>query len=162
MTPDHPRPSEGTPAPVRSGTAVTALLSLAGLVVALQTTLVVPLLPNLPGILDVSDGDATWLVTITLLTGAVATPIVSRTADMYGKRRMMILSLSMMVLGSLIAAFGGTYVAVLVGRRFQGYSSALIPVAMAVLRDACNRCPEARTGAAVSQSARATRPASAN
>ncbi|MBH0122143.1 MFS transporter [Rhodococcus sp. CX] len=135
VTPDHPSPSAGTPAPVRSGTAVTALLSLAGLVVALQTTLVVPLLPNLPGILNVSDGDATWLVTITLLTGAVTTPIVSRMADMYGKRRMMVLCLSMMVLGSLIAALGGTYIAVLVGRGFQGFSSALIPVAMAVLRD---------------------------
>ncbi|MEZ5153087.1 MFS transporter [Rhodococcus zopfii] len=123
----------------KSDTAVTALLSLAGLVVALQTTLVVPLLPNLPGVLGVSDGDATWLVTITLLTGAVATPVVSRTADMYGKRRMMILSLAMMVLGSLIAAVGGTYVAVLVGRAFQGFSSALIPIAMAVLRDVLPR-----------------------
>ncbi|MDV2474378.1 MFS transporter [Rhodococcus zopfii] len=131
MSPDHQKP--------QGGTAVTALLSLAGLVVALQTTLVVPLLPNLPGILGVSDGDATWLVTITLLTGAVATPIVSRMADMYGKRRMMILSLSMMVLGSLVAAIGGTYVTVLVGRAFQGFSSALIPVAMAVLRDVLPR-----------------------
>ncbi|WP_068154981.1 MFS transporter [Rhodococcus phenolicus] len=131
MSPDHRKP--------QSDTAVTALLSLAGLVVALQTTLVVPLLPNLPGILGVSDGDATWLVTITLLTGAVATPIVSRMADMYGKRRMMILSLSMMLLGSLVAAIGGTYVTVLVGRAFQGFSSALIPVAMAVLRDVLPR-----------------------
>src|SRR5690606_31261922 len=94
-----------------------------------------PLLPDFPEILDVSAGAATWLVTITLLTGAVATPIVSRSADMFGKRRMMVLSLAMMVVGSLIAALGGSYIAVLVGRALQGFSSALIPVAMAVLRD---------------------------
>ncbi|MGN0122220.1 MAG: MFS transporter [Rhodococcus sp. (in: high G+C Gram-positive bacteria)] len=118
-----------------SSTTVTTLLSLAGLVAALQTTLVIPLLPDFPEILDVSAGAATWLVTITLLTGAVATPIVSRSADMFGKRRMMVLSLAMMVVGSLIAALGGSYIAVLVGRALQGFSSALIPVAMAVLRD---------------------------
>ncbi|MFF0818458.1 MFS transporter [Rhodococcus sp. NPDC003318] len=118
-----------------SSTAITTLLSLVGLVAALQTTLVVPLLPDFPHILGISDGDATWLVTITLLTGAVATPIVSRMADMFGKRRMMLIALVMMVAGSLIAALGGTYVTLLIGRGLQGFTSSLIPVAMAVLRD---------------------------
>lgn len=135
--------------PSASG-AVTFLLSLAGLVVALQTTLVVPLLPDFPDVLDVSDGDATWLVTITLLTGAIATPIVSRLADMYGKRRMMALSLTMMVAGSLVAAVGGTFLTVLVGRALQGFSSSLIPVAMAVLRDVLPREKVAGAAAMIS------------
>ncbi|MFD6855863.1 MFS transporter [Rhodococcus sp. NPDC060086] len=124
--------------PMSSG-VITALLSVAGLVVALQTTLVVPLLPDLPELLDVTAGDVGWLITITLLTGAVATPIVSRMADMYGKRRMMVLSLAMMVAGALIAAIGADYLSVLIGRGLQGFSSALIPVAMAVLRDVLPR-----------------------
>lgn len=118
-----------------TGHMITPLLSLAGLVVALQTTLVIPLLPDLPHLLDVSAGNATWLVTITLLTGAVATPIVARSADMFGKRRMMVLSLTMMIVGSLIAAIGANFAAVLIGRALQGFSSSLVPVAMAVLRD---------------------------
>jgi predicted MFS family arabinose efflux permease len=40
-------------------------------------TLVVPLLPDFPGILGVTTDDASWLVTATLLSSAVATPIVS-------------------------------------------------------------------------------------
>ncbi|MGW0173432.1 MFS transporter [Rhodococcus sp. NPDC003322] len=139
-----------TPKAATSTGAVTFLLSLAGLVVALQTTLVVPLLPDFPEILDVTNGDATWLVTITLLTGAVATPIVSRMADMFGKRRMMVLSLTMMVAGSLIAAIGGTYLAVLIGRALQGFSSSLIPVAMAVLRDVLPREKVAGAAAMIS------------
>ncbi len=134
----HGVATEARRKPASSGT-ITTLLSLAGLVAALQTTLVIPLLPDFPELLDVSGGDATWLVTIALLTGAVATPIVSRLADMYGKRRMMVLALSMMVVGSLIAAIGGSYLAVLIGRALQGFSSALIPVAMAVLRDVLPR-----------------------
>lgn len=118
-----------------SATTVTALLSTVGLVAALQTTLVVPLLPDFPDILGITDADATWLVTISLLTGAVAVPIVSRMADMFGKRRMMVAALVLMVAGSLIAAIGGTFLTVLIGRALQGFTSSLIPVAMAVLRD---------------------------
>lgn len=115
--------------------ATMGILTLCGMVVSLQQTLVIPLLPDLPGILDVSADDASWLVTATLLTGAVATPIVSRMADMYGKRRMLLVSLSVMTVGSLIAALGGNFPAMLVGRAMQGFGASLIPVGMSIMRD---------------------------
>ncbi|MFD1813940.1 MFS transporter [Rhodococcus gannanensis] len=108
---------------------------MSGIVVALQQTLVIPLLSHFPSILDVDYPTASWLVTITLLTAAVATPIVSRLADMFGKRRMMLVSLGTMVAGSLLAALGGTFVLVLAGRGLQGLASALVPVGIGVLRD---------------------------
>ncbi|EME17502.1 MFS transporter [Rhodococcus triatomae] len=108
---------------------------MSGIVVALQQTLVIPLLSHFPSILDVDYPTASWLVTITLLTAAVATPIVSRLADMFGKRRMMLVSLATMVAGSLLAALGGTFMLVLIGRGLQGLASALVPVGIGVLRD---------------------------
>jgi predicted MFS family arabinose efflux permease len=57
---------------------------------ALMNTLVIPLLPDFPGILVVTTDDASWMVTATLLSSAVATPIVSRCADVYRKRKMMV------------------------------------------------------------------------
>ena len=80
-----PRTRSG-PSERRPAWAIITVLSLSGTVVALMQTLVVPLLPDFPGILGVTADDASWLVTATLLTSAVATPIVSRSADMYGKR----------------------------------------------------------------------------
>ncbi|NKY98081.1 MFS transporter [Nocardiopsis alborubida] len=115
--------------------ATTGVLTLCGLIVSLQQTLVIPLLPDLPRILDVSADDASWLVTATLLTGAVATPIVSRMADMYGKRRMLLVSLAVMTAGSLIAALGGSFVPMLIGRAMQGFGASLIPVGMSIMRD---------------------------
>ncbi|GHD20681.1 MFS transporter [Nocardiopsis kunsanensis] len=111
------------------------VLTLCGMVVSLQQTLVIPLLPELPSILGVSTGDASWLVTATLLTGAVATPIVARTADMYGKRRMLLVALSAMTVGSLVAALGGTFLSMLIGRAMQGFGASLIPVGMSIMRD---------------------------
>ena len=115
--------------------AVVATLCLCGTVVALQQTLVVPLLPDFPEILDTSTDNASWLVTSTLLVGAVATPIVSRLADMIGKRRMMVLCLLVTVTGSVVAALGPTFALVVTGRALQGFGAALIPVGISILRD---------------------------
>ncbi|MGO2860963.1 MAG: MFS transporter, partial [Brevibacterium sp.] len=68
----------------------TGLIVVAGfscLVVALQQTLVVPAVPVLPDLLGVSPVAVSWLVTATLLTGAVATPIIARLSDMFGRKR---------------------------------------------------------------------------
>ncbi len=97
--------------------------------------MVIPLLPDFPKILGVSADDASWLVTVTLLTSAVATPIVSRLADMFGKRRMMLISMTMIVVGSLVAAIGGNFVALLIGRGLQGFAISMIPVGISIMRD---------------------------
>ncbi|WP_404289852.1 MFS transporter [Glutamicibacter arilaitensis] len=123
--------------PIRSvpAWATTAILALCGMVVALQQTLVIPLLPDFPVILDVSAEDSSWLVTATLLSAAIFTPVISRMADMYGKRKMLLLALAVMTLGSLVAAIGGTFGALIAGRAMQGFASSLIPVGISVLRD---------------------------
>jgi len=114
---------------------IIAILCLSGTVVSLQQTMVVPLLPDFPKILNASPDDVSWLVTSTLLTSAVATPIVSRLADMFGKRRMMVVAMIMMVIGSIIAALGGGFLPLVVGRSFQGFAASLIPVGISIMRD---------------------------
>ncbi|QHK21123.1 MFS transporter [Pseudarthrobacter psychrotolerans] len=129
-----------------SPSAITAVLALSGTVVALMQTLVVPLLPDFPRILGVTADDASWLVTATLLASAVATPIVSRSADMYGKRKMMVVCLAIMVTGSVIAAVGGSFLWLVIGRTLQGFASALIPVGISIMRD---ELPKEKMGSAV-------------
>ncbi|MEO6019585.1 MAG: MFS transporter [Knoellia sp.] len=123
--------------------AVITVLSLAGMLAALQQTLVVPLTPDIPRILGVSEANASWMVTITLLTGAVATPIVSRLADMVGKKRMILVALCCMVLGSLMLALGNVFATALIGRALQGFAAAMIPVGISIMRD---ELPPARVG----------------
>ncbi|WP_247647091.1 MFS transporter [Arthrobacter sp. E3] len=128
------RQSRSAAAPKRTSLVI-AILCLAGTVVALQQTMVVPLLPDFPKILNASPDNTSWLVTITLLTSAIATPIVSRLADMFGKRRMMVVAMVTMVIGSIIAAVGGTLPTLLIGRAFQGLAASLIPVGISIMRD---------------------------
>ncbi|MFE5645721.1 MFS transporter [Rhodococcus sp. NPDC056516] len=124
-----------SPTPHRSSRLITAILCLSGTVFALQQTMFIPLLPEFPKIFGVTIDDASWLVTVTLLTSAVATPIVTRLADMFGKRRMMLVSMTTIVIGSLVAAIGGNFVALLIGRGLQGFAISMIPVGISIMRD---------------------------
>ncbi|TWG94855.1 Arabinose efflux permease [Nocardioides sp. J9] len=110
-------------------------LCLCGIVVSLQQTVILPLLPNLPTYLDTTADTASWMVTATLLTGAIATPTLSRLADMYGKRRMIAVALAVSVLGSLVAALGDSVWLLIGARALQGIGMALIPIGIAMMRD---------------------------
>lgn len=104
------------------------------LVVALQQTLVIPAIPHFPQLLDSTPQMVSWLVTATLLTGAVATPIFGRLCDLIGKRRMLVISMLFVLVGSVFAPLGGIAF-VITGRALQGVGTALVPVAMAQMRD---------------------------
>lgn len=129
------RPAVIEPTPKRAGmTRAEMAGAYAALVVTLLQTLVVPLTPRFPQLFDTTASMAAWIVTATLLTGAIATPILSRLADMVGKRRIILVSLALVLVGSLIAPFGGI-VGIIVGRSLQGIGTAIIPVTMALMRD---------------------------
>ncbi len=126
--------------------AVVAALAFTGLTSAFMFTLVVPLQAELPRLLDASREDTTWVVTITLLVAAVATPISGRLGDMYGKRRVVIVLLIALIVGSLVAAMSGSIIGVIIGRGLQGITTGVIPLGIAIMRDVL---PPSRLGTAV-------------
>ena len=114
---------------------VLTVLGLCGIVVALMQTLVVPIIPQLPHLLNSTPADTSWAVTATLLAAAVITPISGRLGDMFGKKRMLLVSLAMVVLGSAICAIAPSLIVLVVGRALQGASVGAIPLGIAIIRD---------------------------
>ncbi len=110
-------------------------LAFAGIVVSLMQTLVVPLVHTLPTILGTSASTASWVVTSTLLAAAVVTPISGRLGDMIGKRRMILVSMGFLVVGSVVCALSSTVVPVIIGRALQGAATGAIPLGISILRD---------------------------
>ncbi|GAA4992066.1 MFS transporter [Kitasatospora paranensis] len=131
--------------PARPG-AIVAVLAGAGIVVSLMQTLVVPLIPELPKLLHTTPANASWAITATLLAGAVATPVLGRLGDMYGKRRMLLVSLGMLVVGSLVPAVSTGLVPMVIGRALQGCAAGVIPLGISIMRD---ELPPERMGSAM-------------
>ncbi len=112
---------------------VVALLAACGMLTSLQFTLIVPLLPLVPELLDTTAADASWLITVTLLAGVVGTPVVTRLADMHGRRLLLLVSMGLLVIGSVIAAVIPGFTAVLIGRALQGFGTAVVPIGIGLL-----------------------------
>jgi MFS family permease len=98
-------------------------------------TVVTPILPRLPDLLDTTSADASWVLSTTLLASAISTPISGRLGDMYGKRRIMLLLLSIMVAGSIIGGLSNTLIPMIIGRALQGIGLGVIALGVSILRD---------------------------
>ncbi|MFD4632590.1 MFS transporter [Streptomyces sp. NPDC058284] len=136
MSTAHPRGIRG----------VVPVLAFSGIVVAVMQTLLVPVIKDLPELLHTSPSNATWVMTSTLLAGAVSTPIMGRLGDLYGKRKMLLSSLAVMVVGSLICGFTDDLIVMIVGRALQGFAMGAIPLGIGLMRD---ELPREKLGSAM-------------
>ncbi|MGY5057002.1 MFS transporter [Streptomyces sp. 900105755] len=133
---EAPVQTAGSARPTRpKPNSVVAVLALSGITVSLMQTLVIPIVPELPKYLNASASDAAWAVTATLLAAAVATPVAGRLGDMLGKRLMLLVSLVLLVSGSVVAALSDTLVPMIVGRTLQGLAAAVVPLGISIMRD---------------------------
>jgi len=118
-----------------SPTVTIAVIATSGAVMAIMQTMFIPLLAQIPGILNTTPDNASWLITATLISSVVAIPTMSRLADMHGKRKMMLLSISLMVAGSLLGAVSTDLAVLIIARALQGFAIAMIPLGMSIMRD---------------------------
>ncbi|NRQ38169.1 MFS transporter [Nonomuraea sp. NN258] len=110
-------------------------LAFAASIAALQNTAVVPMLPVLQRELGASLPAVSWTLTASLLVAAVATPLLSRFGDMYGRRTVILGAMALLVIGSVMAALATSLPWLIAGRVLQGSVSALVPLSIGVARD---------------------------
>ncbi|HYU59243.1 MAG TPA: MFS transporter [Solirubrobacterales bacterium] len=116
--------------------AITLAVLLTGaMAYALSQTMVAPALPEIQRELDTSTTTVTFVLTAYLLTASVATPIVGRLGDMFGKERLLVITLGVFGLGSLIAALSHSIGMLIAGRAVQGVGGAVFPLSFGIIRD---------------------------
>lgn len=131
---------------VSSPRTAVAVLAFVGIIASLMQTIVVPLIPQLPALLHTTASNTSWVITATLLAGAVVTPIAGRLGDIFGKRRILLISLALLIIGSVICALTSSLGLLLAGRILQGLSMGVIPLGISILRD---ELPREKVGSAV-------------
>jgi EmrB/QacA subfamily drug resistance transporter len=125
-----------TPAVARQHYGLTlAVLATSALAYALSQTMVAPALPDIQRTLGTSTTSVTWVLTVYLLSASVATPIVGRLGDMFGKERVLVLVLGAFGAGSLVCALSHSIGVLVTGRAIQGVAGAIFPLAFGIIRD---------------------------
>jgi MFS family permease len=111
-------------------------LALLTTITAVVSSLGAPLVPSIAEAYDVRLTTAQWSLTAALLAGAVATPIVGRFASGRLRRPTILAGLLVVTLGTALAIVPTSYGVLVAGRAMQGVGMALLPLAIAVARDA--------------------------
>jgi EmrB/QacA subfamily drug resistance transporter len=122
------------------------VLALGGISYALLQSLVAPALPDIQHALHTSENSVSWILTAYLLSASVATPLIGRLGDMYGKERLLMIVLLLLSVGTLVSALASSLPLMLVGRVIQGAAGGIFPLAFGIIRD---EFPRERVAAAI-------------
>jgi MFS family permease len=76
-----------------------------------------------------------WMITIFLITSAMAAAIIGRLGDLFGRRAIMIIVLIVAGAGSFLSAASSELWLVIVGRALQGASGAVLPLVYGLIRE---------------------------
>ncbi|MCP3422521.1 MFS transporter [Nocardioides pinisoli] len=110
------------------------LISLAQLMVVLDSTIANIALPYIGTDLDIDQANLQWIVTGYALTFGGFLLLGGRLADLYGRRRIFIVGVLLFAVASLVGGFASNEVMLLAARGFQGLGAALAsPAALALI-----------------------------
>ena len=110
-------------------------LSLGGLALAVSQSLVAPALREIQVDLGTSTTAVTWVLTAFLLSASVATPILGRLGDMFGKKRVLVIALTAVAVGTFMSAVASSLGLLVAGRVVQGLGGGVFPLSMSIIRD---------------------------
>jgi EmrB/QacA subfamily drug resistance transporter len=103
--------------------------------VALDQTIVGTALPKI--VTDLGGNDLyTWVVTIYLLTSTITVPFYGKLSDLYGRRPMLMIGITLFLAGSVLSGLSQEMWQLILFRGIQGLGAgALFPIALAVIGD---------------------------
>ncbi len=111
------------------------ILSSTLLVVFFSETMLLPAIPEIMRDFSISYGTAAWIFSSYLIVAAVMTPIAGKMSDLYGKKKVLLVLLTIYVAGITAGAFSNSISFLLASRIIQGVGLAAVPAAFSLLRD---------------------------
>ncbi len=111
---------------------------------AVEGTIVATAMPTIVG--DLGGFELfSWVFTAYLLTQAITIPIYGRLADLYGRKRMLLIGIAIFFAGSVLCGFAWNMETLIAFRVAQGIGTgALVPVAMTIVGDLYTPAERAR------------------
>jgi EmrB/QacA subfamily drug resistance transporter len=120
----------------KTNNRILALLFVGVLMGALDISIVGPAIPAIENSIKVDKQLMSWIFSIYVLANLVGISLMAKLSDLYGRRKIYIVALSIFAVGSLIVALSHNFNLLLTGRAIQGFgASGIFPVASAVVGD---------------------------
>ena len=112
-----------------------AILSSTLLTVFFSETMLLPAIPEIIQDFNIPYGTAAWIFSAYLIVAAVMTPVAGRLSDLYGKKKVLLILLTIYIAGLTAGGFADNISFLLITRIIQGVGLAAVPAAFSLLRD---------------------------
>lgn len=119
----------------RTAWKLLVILSSIATMVMYAETMLIPAIPDLISDFNVSYGTSSWILTTYLISGAVATPIVGKLSDVYGKKKVLLVVMLIYAVGVSFGGFASDIYTLLLVRAIQGIGMGMFPIAFGLIRD---------------------------
>src|SRR5437588_753624 len=118
-----------------NGAAAAVTLTYLGFTLQLLQTGIIPLLPAIGRQLHVTPAAASWLVTAGLLAGAVALGVMTRLADLIGKRPVILIALALVLAGCVLGSLTDNFALLVTSRVLMGAQLPMLALPEAIASD---------------------------
>lgn len=119
----------------RSAWTTLVILSCLGLITMYGETMVLPAIPDFIRDFNISYSMSSWILSSYLIAGAVMTPIAGRLSDIYGKKKILLIVMSVYSTGILAGGFANSIGFMLAARAAQGIGMSMFPIAFGIIRE---------------------------
>jgi MFS family permease len=111
------------------------VLAIGTLAYVLMQSMVLPALATIQHDLHTSESSVAWLLSAFLVSSSVATPILGRLGDMFGKEKMLVVVFAILAAGTVLGGIAGSLWLLIVARVIQGVAGAVFPLSFGIIRD---------------------------
>ena len=112
-----------------------AILSLIGLIIVYGETMIIPAIPDLVKDFNIPYNTTAWILTAYLIAGAVATPIVGKLSDIYGKKKILLIVVIIYTAGTSFGIISNDISTMIIARTIQGIGMSVFPIAFTIIRE---------------------------
>lgn len=106
-----------------------------GLIVMYGETMLLPAIPALIEDFEIPYNTSAWILSTYMIAGAVATPIAGKLSDVYGRKKILLIVMSIYSAGILAGGFSNSFPFMLAARAAQGIGIAMFPIAFGIIRE---------------------------
>jgi MFS family permease len=105
------------------------------ILIAIDGSTISPILESIQRSFGINESLVTWIFNIEILFLMIATPIMAKLSDKYGRKNIYILNSVLFLLGTTIAAFSNSFEVLIFGRALQGIGAVLSVLAITIIGD---------------------------
>ncbi|MEW2397263.1 MFS transporter [Streptomyces sp. NPDC046862] len=121
--------------PQRPVPLIIAVLILADIVSAFESTMMFNALPKMMTTFNATAVETSWTLTAFALVAATSGAVCGRLGDIHGRRTLLIVLLLFSAVGSIVSVSASSLTGVITGRAIQGVAGGILPLCYGIIRE---------------------------